>query len=145
VNAATASASSSSSSSSGGTGSGGSTSSSGTSGSGGTSVGVTLAFNSIGWQAQNVLFNALDALLGDPLLASAFGGENPSDATATMLNTVVNAGGAVAVKAQTNATITSTISNTTTASSSSSSGSNNGGTGNTGGSSTSTLAGSQNL
>ena len=55
-----------------------------------------------------------------------------SDATATMLNTVVNAGGTVSVGALTDATISSTISNTTTASSGSSSSSNNGGLGNTG-------------
>ena len=30
----------------------------------GTSVGVMLAFNTIGWEAQNVLFQAIDALLG---------------------------------------------------------------------------------
>ena len=34
-------------------------------------IGVTLAFNSLGWEAQNVLFNTIDALLGDPLIASA--------------------------------------------------------------------------
>src|SRR5262249_3419524 len=31
-------------------------------------LGLTLAFNSIGWQATNVLFQAIDALLGDPML-----------------------------------------------------------------------------
>ena len=60
---------------------------------------MTLAFNTIGWQSQNVLFNAIDALLGSPTLASAFGGENPSDATATMLDTVVNASGQLTVSA----------------------------------------------
>jgi ATP-dependent DNA helicase Rep len=33
---------------------------------GGTAAGVTLAFNTIGWEAQNILFAAIDALLGDP-------------------------------------------------------------------------------
>ena len=99
-----------SSSGSGGSSSGGS--------SGTTAVGVTLAFNTIGWKSQNVLFNAIDALLGSPTLASAFGGENPSDATATMLDTIVNASGQLTVSALTDETITSSITNTSKASSS---------------------------
>ena len=43
--------------------------------SGDTAVAFTLAFNSLGWQPQNVLFNAIDALLGDPLISEAFDGE----------------------------------------------------------------------
>ncbi len=40
------------------------------------SIGATLAFNTIGWAPQNILFNTIDALIGDPLLADeAFGGE----------------------------------------------------------------------
>ena len=39
----------------------------------GEGAGVTLAFNSIGWKSQNFLFNLLDTLLGDPLIANAFG------------------------------------------------------------------------
>ena len=39
----------------------------------GEGAGVTLAFNSIGWKSQNFLFNAVDTLLGDPLIANAFG------------------------------------------------------------------------
>ena len=34
-----------------------------------------LAFNSIGWKPSNILFNAIDAILGDPLISSAFNGE----------------------------------------------------------------------
>ena len=30
-------------------------------------VGVTLAFNTLGWQSQNILFNTIDLILGDPL------------------------------------------------------------------------------
>ena len=37
-------------------------------------VGVELAFNTIGWKRSNLLFDALDALLGDPLISTAFGG-----------------------------------------------------------------------
>ena len=36
--------------------------------------GAVVAFNSIGWKPSNILFNALDALLGDPLISSAFNG-----------------------------------------------------------------------
>ena len=68
-------------------------------GSGNTAVGVTLAFNTIGWKSENVLFSAIDALLGDSLLADAFSGENPSNATATMLDTTVNASGQLTVSA----------------------------------------------
>ncbi|MDA7497387.1 hypothetical protein N8494_01605, partial [bacterium] len=38
-------------------------------------VGVVLAFNTVGWESPNLLFNTIDAILGDPLLASAFGEE----------------------------------------------------------------------
>jgi hypothetical protein len=34
--------------------------------SGDTAVGVTLAFNVIGWETQNILFNAIDTLIGRP-------------------------------------------------------------------------------
>ena len=37
--------------------------------SGSQSVGVELAFNTIGWERSNLLFAALDALLGDPLIS----------------------------------------------------------------------------
>ena len=124
TNAATASSSSS------GGGSGGS--------SGSTAVGVTLAFNTIGWESQNVLFNAIDALLGSPTIANAFGGENPSNATATMLDTTVNTAGQLTVSALDGATIASTISNTSTASTS-------GGSGGSGSGSSSGQKGSQNL
>ena len=36
---------------------------------GGQAVGVTLAFNTLGWKPQNILFNALDALIGDTAIA----------------------------------------------------------------------------
>ncbi len=43
--------------------------------SGGNGGGVVLAFNTLGWQSQNVLFNAVDAILGDPTIGTANGGE----------------------------------------------------------------------
>ena len=51
---------------------------------GDTGVGITLAFNSIGWKPSNILFNAVDALLGDPLISSAFNGEQPAATTASV-------------------------------------------------------------
>ena len=113
---------------------------SGSGGSGNTAVGVTLAFNTIGWDSENVLFSAIDALLGSSTLASAFGSENPSNATATMLDTTVNATGELTVSAVDGVTLTSTIGNTTTASTTSSSGGSGGSGGNTTG-----QMGSQNL
>src|SRR5690606_21298781 len=53
--------------------------------SGGDSAGVTLAFNSVGWTAQNVLFNTIDAILGDPILAGlSFAGKADGGAQATL-------------------------------------------------------------
>jgi len=67
--------------------------------SGDEAVGITLAFNSVGWESQNILFNTIDAILGDPLLADeAFGGEQPSQATAEVTgSTITAAAGALAV------------------------------------------------
>ena len=90
----------------------------GTGGSGNTAPGVTLAFNTIGYKAQNVLFNTIDALIGDPAIANAFGLENPSNATATMLDTTVTASGVLTVSALDSASITSSVKNTSTASTS---------------------------
>ena len=58
-----------------------------------------LVFNSIGWKPSNILFNAVDALLGDPLISSAFNGEQPAHAQAYIRDTPVDAGGAVTVTA----------------------------------------------
>src|SRR5436309_7047560 len=59
--------------------------------SGGTGVGVTLTFNTIGWALQNILFNTVDAIIGDPAISTAFGGEVPSGAKAYVADTAVNA------------------------------------------------------
>ena len=40
-------------------------------------IGFEVALNTVGWQAQDVLSSTVDALIGDPLLASVFGGEQP--------------------------------------------------------------------
>ncbi|MFZ1384379.1 MAG: hypothetical protein WAS02_05675, partial [Propionicimonas sp.] len=64
-----------------------------------TAISAVVAFNSIGWKSSNILFNALDALLGDPLISTAFDGEQPADALAYLRNTTVDAGGAITVTA----------------------------------------------
>ena len=38
--------------------------------SGDTAVAITLAFNSLGWKSQNILFNLVDAILGSPIIAA---------------------------------------------------------------------------
>ena len=45
---------------------------------GGDTFGITMAFNTIGWDAQNFLFNGIDAIIGDDTIADAFGGKNPA-------------------------------------------------------------------
>ena len=45
-------------------------------------VGFILAFNTVGWKAQNVLFNTVDALIGSPEVADAFGNEQAARAEA---------------------------------------------------------------
>lgn len=60
----------------------------------GLAVGLTLAFNTIGWQAQNLLFNAVDALIGTDI-----GIEQAATASATVLNTALAVGGDLQVSA----------------------------------------------
>ncbi|MFZ0529753.1 MAG: hypothetical protein WAL91_04355, partial [Propionicimonas sp.] len=80
--------------------------------SGGNAVGVTLAFNTLGWKSQNVLFNAVDALLGDPLIADVLGGEQPSEAVAYIVNShIVSTAGGVSVLADNAAQLNATLSN----------------------------------
>lgn len=70
----------------------------------GTAVGVSLAFNSIGWQAQNILFSSLDAILG-----TSIGNEDPALATVTLTDSTLTAGGDLAVSAENTQTITATL------------------------------------
>ncbi len=74
---------------------------------------VTLAFNSIGWKPQNVLFNAVDALLGDPLISEAFELENPARTHAFILNSDVDVAGNLTLDAQGNTQVNATVSNAT--------------------------------
>src|SRR5205823_3391067 len=69
----------------------------------GTSVGVTLAFNTIGWESQNFLFNTVDALFGTSL-----GDENPAATRAAVTDSDLRAAGGVSVTADSSATIHAT-------------------------------------
>src|SRR5690606_18839513 len=83
--------------------------------SGGDSAGVTLAFNSVGWTAQNVLFNTIDAILGDPILAGlSFAGKADGGAQATLSDSDVQIGGDVSVAALSTAVIEAEVSNDAT-------------------------------
>ena len=81
----------------------------------GTAIGIMLAFNSIGWKPSNILFNAVDALLGDPLISSAFDGAQPASTLAHIDNTTVDAAD-IDVSADNLAQINSTVSNAATSS-----------------------------
>ena len=81
--------------------------------SGDTAVGVTLAFNSIGHDAQNVLFNTIDALIGDPAIADAFDSERGADARAFMLDSSVDAAGQLSVQAAAATELDSVVTNET--------------------------------
>ncbi|MBC5786410.1 hypothetical protein H8N03_25985, partial [Ramlibacter sp. USB13] len=82
--------------------------------SGANAVGVLLAFNTVGWKTQNVLFNSVDALLGDPLIANAFANQSPASVRAYLLDTTVDAEGAVVLVAESTAHIAAEVSNTAT-------------------------------
>ncbi|GMA79003.1 hypothetical protein GCM10025880_54200 [Methylorubrum aminovorans] len=96
-------------------------------GQGGVSAAVTLAFNSVGYETQNLLFNTVDALIGSPTISDAFGKETSSGATATIVRSTATAGGDIAVTAVSTTKINSTVSNAAQSSTDSMKGS--GGTG----------------
>ena len=72
---------------------------------------IALAFNSIGWKSQNILFNLVDSILGEPLIAGALDGEDPSLVSATITNSTIHAGGNVDVSADGAALLNATVSN----------------------------------
>jgi hypothetical protein len=74
--------------------------------SGDTAVGVTLAFNTIGWESQNILFRTIDALIGTDI-----GDENPAETKAYIENTSIDANGDISVLAKNIAIINATITN----------------------------------
>jgi hypothetical protein len=77
---------------------------------GDTAVGVLLAFNTIGWASQNLLFNAIDALLGTPI-----GTEDPAVVEAYIKDSVVTASGDLTLTATSAATLTAEVRNDSTA------------------------------
>jgi hypothetical protein len=74
----------------------------------GAALGLTLAFNTLGWEAQNLLFAAVDALVG-----SNIGTAQPSHVLAHISNSDIAAAGSVTVQAQSEAYIHSNILNQT--------------------------------
>ena len=82
--------------------------------SGANAVGMELAFNTIGWKRSNILFAAVDALIGDPLISSAFGGQQPALTEASIVGSTIHATGNVAVTSCSTAQITAVVSNAAT-------------------------------
>ncbi|MBT7080925.1 MAG: hypothetical protein HN929_05590, partial [Chloroflexi bacterium] len=74
----------------------------------GNSIGVTLAFNTIGWESQNILFNAVDAICGTDI-----GNKSPATVKAWTDNTSISAAGGVRVEAISDATIDARIESAT--------------------------------
>ncbi|MHC4993053.1 MAG: hypothetical protein ACYTGC_18935, partial [Planctomycetota bacterium] len=76
----------------------------------GTSVGVTLAFNTIGMAPQNFLFNTIDALFGTDIAS-----EQPAQTRAYIENSEIRAAGGVSVTTLSAAEIDATIGTSATA------------------------------
>jgi hypothetical protein len=77
--------------------------------SGGEAVGVVLAFNTIGWQAQNVLYNTVDALVG-----SDIGTAQPAQVQAYIKDSVIRAGGDLTLVAKSEAQLNARVGNEAT-------------------------------
>jgi hypothetical protein len=77
--------------------------------SGDTAVGLTLAFNTLGWASQGLMFNTVDALLGTDI-----GTEQPAEVRAYLRDTTVDADGEVSLSAVSEASITATVGNEAT-------------------------------
>ena len=80
---------------------------------GDTGVGVTLAFNTIGWEAQNILFQAIDAIIGTDI-----GDEDPAEVKAYIQDSDLNISGDISLNAESKANLTATVSNESTSSAS---------------------------
>ena len=70
-------------------------------------IGIVLAFNSLGYDPENFLFNSIDALLGSAYLTNP----DPSNATAYIHDTFITDGGDLTVLAQSQEEINATNSN----------------------------------
>jgi hypothetical protein len=73
--------------------------------------GIVLAFNTLGYESQNVLFSTLEAIIGDPLVSDTFGTETPARAHATITNSSLDAAGAILVQSDNAAQLNATVSN----------------------------------
>ena len=60
----------------------------------GVGIGITLAFNTIGWGSQNIFFNIADAVAGTDI-----GTQIPAETVASVTGSTIDAGGSVAVTA----------------------------------------------
>ncbi|WP_172683456.1 hypothetical protein, partial [Verrucomicrobium spinosum] len=74
--------------------------------SGDTGVGAMLAFNTLGYESQNILFQTLDALVGTEI-----GDKDASTAEALLTNTNVTAAGGVTVSATNESVLTAEFNN----------------------------------
>src|SRR6185503_9214057 len=74
--------------------------------SGGQAVGVTLAFNTIGWAPSNLLFQSLNALIGTDI-----GTQTPAQVQAYIKNSSVNAAGDISLSAKSDAQLNATVTN----------------------------------
>ncbi len=76
---------------------------------------AVVAFNSIGWKTSNFLFNALEAILGDPLLSDeVFDGLDPARAHAIVTDSTLVAGGDITVTATSRSELVAVSSNDNT-------------------------------
>ena len=69
-------------------------------------IGVTLAFNTVGWASQNVLFNTVDTIIG-----GVIGTKQPAATKAYIENSTINSADDVLVETKSNAAIDARISN----------------------------------
>ncbi|ETR65274.1 MAG: hypothetical protein OMM_14517, partial [Candidatus Magnetoglobus multicellularis str. Araruama] len=81
--------------------------------SGDKAVGASLAFNTIGWEAQNLLFQTIDAIIGTEI-----GDEKPAEVKAYIQDSNLTIAGNVSLNAVSKAEITSSVSNDATSSAS---------------------------
>ena len=79
--------------------------------SGDTAVSISLAFNSLGWKSQNILFNLVDAVLGSPIVSGALDGEDPVARLGDDQELDDHAGGNLTVTADGAALLNATVSN----------------------------------
>ena len=80
---------------------------------GDTVVGASLAFNTIGWESQNLLFQTIDAIIGNNI-----GDEKPAEVKAYIQDPNLTIAGNVSLNAESKAEITSSVSNDATSSAS---------------------------